>query len=78
MRDSKALRVFFFGLFSVFLTASVFSENMFRNFTDFDGDGKTDIAIYRSGEQSYFWVKGTQAGVYVLAWGVSGDSIVKY
>jgi len=46
---------------------------------DYDGDGKTDIAIWRAGSpQSYYWVYGSQTGVFALAWGVASDSVVRF
>jgi hypothetical protein len=46
---------------------------------DYDGDGKTDVAIWRkSSPQSYFWVYGSQAGVQVLPFGISTDTVVRY
>jgi hypothetical protein len=44
---------------------------------DYDGDGKTDIAIWRSNPdptQNYFWVrKSSDGGLIVFEWGQSGD-----
>jgi len=46
---------------------------------DYDGDGKTDVAIWRPGTpQSYFWVYGSQVGVFALPWGVASDAVVRY
>lgn len=44
---------------------------------DYNGDGKTDPAIWRSGSDlAYYWVNGSQSGVSVLPWGLSTDRLV--
>ncbi len=46
---------------------------------DYDGDGKTDQAIWRPGTpQSHYWIKGSQAGLSIVPWGVSTDKVVRY
>lgn len=46
---------------------------------DYDGDGKTDQAIWRPGtSQAYYWIKGSQAGLRIVPWGVSTDKVVRY
>ncbi|MDQ3802020.1 MAG: hypothetical protein M3384_21555, partial [Acidobacteriota bacterium] len=41
---------------------------------DYDGDGKTDPAIFRTGGSSgVFQVLGSQRGFYSMQWGWSGD-----
>jgi hypothetical protein len=47
-------------------------------FGDYDGDGKTDLAIYRAGAtanaQSYFWIKrSSDGGMVAVPWGVQTD-----
>lgn len=42
---------------------------------DYDGDGKTDLAIYRfgtnDGDQSYFWVKkSSNSEIFTVPWGI--------
>ena len=75
----KALSVFFCGSFLLVLTSAAAGQNIFRKINDYDGDGKTDIAIWRAGaQQSTFWVYGSQVGVFALPWGVSTDTVVRY
>jgi hypothetical protein len=51
---------------------------MFRKVIGFDGDGKTDPAIWRIGEQGSYRVNGSSSGVRVFAWGILGDKAVRY
>ncbi|MBK9241994.1 MAG: VCBS repeat-containing protein [Acidobacteria bacterium] len=37
---------------------------------DWDGDGKTDVAIWRPGQ---FWLNRSTAGLAVVSWGTNGD-----
>ena len=44
---------------------------------DYDGDGRTDISIWRPGTQSVYWTLGSFANnVIVRPWGVNGDFMV--
>lgn len=41
---------------------------------DYDGDGRSDIAIFRSGAQSEFWIlQSSNNAIRYFAWGVTGD-----
>jgi hypothetical protein len=46
---------------------------------DYDGDGKTDLAIWRSSDfgvfQSHFYVARTRDGMFVMPWGTSRDTV---
>lgn len=42
---------------------------------DFDGDGKTDVSIFRATDGNW-WINGSSSGVGAINWGMSGDSLV--
>ena len=42
---------------------------------DFDGDGKTDLAVFRP-STGQWWLNRSTAGLNVLTWGVNGDIII--
>ncbi|MGH9947989.1 MAG: hypothetical protein ACRD6X_12415, partial [Pyrinomonadaceae bacterium] len=42
---------------------------------DFDGDGKTDLSIYRPGDNSWYVLK-SNGGIDVVSWGLPGDRLV--
>ena len=45
---------------------------------DYDGDGRTDVAIYRGGAQSAFWIiQSSNNAVRYFAWGTTGDQPVQ-
>lgn len=43
-----------------------------RSRADFDGDGKTDISVFRPSDGRW-WVIQSQLGITALTWGVNGD-----
>jgi FG-GAP-like repeat len=70
----KVSIIFLCGLISVFLTASVFGQNMFRKMMDFDGDGKADFAITRNvGGVKYWYILQTTNGFGVVPFGIETD-----
>jgi CHRD domain/FG-GAP-like repeat len=45
---------------------------------DYDGDGRGDISLYRSGAQSEFWIlQSSNNAIRYFAWGVTGDQPVQ-
>lgn len=52
------------------------SATDFQAHGDYDGDGKTDIAIWRpsaTAGASAFWVQGSGGSTFALPWGANGD-----
>ncbi|CAN5834073.1 hypothetical protein BH20ACI4_BH20ACI4_20190 [soil metagenome] len=43
---------------------------------DFDGDGIGDLAIWRSSDGNWWWIKSSDNTVRVANWGISGDTPV--
>jgi subtilisin-like proprotein convertase family protein len=46
-----------------------------RGRADFDGDGKTDVSIFR-GSEGNWWINRSTGGLLVLQWGIGSDSLV--
>jgi hypothetical protein len=40
---------------------------------DFDGDGTADLAVYRQGPQSVFYLLQSTAGFNAMPWGLAED-----
>ena len=70
----KASFIFLCCLISVFLTTTVFGQNMFRKINDFDGDGKADFAVTRNeGGNKIWYVWQTTGGFTAYQWGLATD-----
>ncbi len=46
-----------------------------RSRADFDGDGKTDMSVFRPSEGNWYLAR-SQAGLFAMTWGVSTDTLV--
>ena len=44
-----------------------------RNVNDFDGDGKTDVAVFRPSNGTWYIQQSSDASVQIVQWGLSGD-----
>jgi hypothetical protein len=43
---------------------------------DYDGDGKSDLAIWRESEGAWYLIQSSNGASITLQWGASGDSPV--
>ena len=46
-----------------------------RSIGDFDGDGRTDVSVFRSSEGNWY-VNGSNGGLSVVKWGAAGDRLI--
>ncbi len=70
----KASISFLGGFFLIFLTTSIFGQNMFRKVNDFDGDGKADFAVTRNiNGLKYWYIWQSTDGFRVSQWGIATD-----
>jgi hypothetical protein len=52
-----------------------FTAANIKSRADFDGDGRSDISIFRPSDGKWYVVQSTE-GIHVISWGVNGDKIV--
>ena len=72
----KALLTLLAGLVLFILSGSIFGQNMFRKMNDFDGDGKTDFAITRTGGDYQVWyILQSRDGFKSFYWGSRYDTV---
>ena len=43
---------------------------------DYDGDGKTDVAVFRAAEGNWYWLQNSNAAFRVANWGTAQDLAV--
>ncbi|HEY0426222.1 MAG TPA: zinc-dependent metalloprotease family protein [Pyrinomonadaceae bacterium] len=70
----EAVGNIFFDISDVNFTVSGVAAPV-KSRADFDGDGKTDLSVYRPSEGNWYLNRST-AGFQVLNWGLSGDTLV--
>ncbi len=58
-----------------FTTAYTCSPVSFRSRSDFDGDGRTDVSVFRPSDGNWY-INGSTSGFSAIHWGLSTDTII--
>ena len=67
-------KLFFYGLFLIYLTSTASGQNMFRKINDFDGNGKADFAVTRDvGGYKYWYIWQSRDGFRFSQFGLTTD-----